>query len=109
MVGRSPKRAKPSAVEANGGADLCGDRWSRKRMVAMNPEDPLFVDAANVTLPGEEHLLRYLFCPRPTVRILFYTDSLDVNLNVNQPDFGVVPCAISSCRTTPSTPSSAST
>jgi hypothetical protein len=55
----------------------------------MTAEAAPFVDAANVSLPEAGDPWYHLFCPRPIVRILFYTDYPDVNFNVNQPDFGV--------------------
>jgi hypothetical protein len=48
-----------------------------------------FPDVANLFVPASGHAWLPLFCPRPNVRILFYTDDPDVNLNPNQPDFGV--------------------
>jgi len=42
----------------------------------------------DVLIPDTDHPLFWFFCPRPTVRILFYTDNSSVQLST-VPDFGV--------------------
>ncbi|MFL6098571.1 MAG: hypothetical protein ACJ71T_01295 [Actinomycetales bacterium] len=52
------------------------------------PGPPVWLPLRNEFLPGEGHAWWRWFCPRPTVKILFYTDSNLVDFNAGL-DFGV--------------------